>query len=129
MNLNVQLSKRETELVPYLISPRTKKEIANELYRSIRTIENHARNVYKKTEVNCKAGLALWFLINFIKQFNIPADALPKALVTFAFLGLFCSLEFKCKTDTSRATRTLRIEAMRSVRSRKDEYLPLFNVA
>ncbi|WP_062054053.1 LuxR C-terminal-related transcriptional regulator [Aquimarina longa] len=47
----LKLTKREKEIFLKLVKGWTVKEIANNLIRSIRTIEQHKKNIYKKLEV------------------------------------------------------------------------------
>lgn len=48
MKLNVELSRRETEVAHLLAWGASKKEVADILFISTRTVENTARNIYAK---------------------------------------------------------------------------------
>jgi len=51
------LTPREQEVFGYLSKGLTVKEIANEIVRSVRTVEQHKKNIYKKFGVNSLAQL------------------------------------------------------------------------
>lgn len=57
MKVTATLSERETQIVRQIADGKTKKEIANELQLSVRTIENHTRNAFKK--VGCRKSTEL----------------------------------------------------------------------
>lgn len=48
MKLNAKLSKRESQIAELLAWGASKKEVADKLFVSTRTIENTARNIYAK---------------------------------------------------------------------------------
>jgi DNA-binding CsgD family transcriptional regulator len=58
----VQLTKREKEVLYYLKKGHTYKEIAEELFISINTINKHVKNIYQKAGVNNRASLQAQFL-------------------------------------------------------------------
>jgi DNA-binding NarL/FixJ family response regulator len=49
MNLIAKLTSRETEIAELFAWGAAKKEVADRLNVSERTVENHARNIYEKT--------------------------------------------------------------------------------
>ena len=51
------LSKREKEILYLLFKENSNKEIANQLYISLRTVETHKRNIMEKTGAKNLAGL------------------------------------------------------------------------
>lgn len=51
MKLNVELSRRETEVAHLLAWGASKKEVADILFISTRTVENTARNIYAKVGI------------------------------------------------------------------------------
>ena len=53
----VPLSPREIEIVRLLGLGKSSKEIANELFISVRTVETHRRTINRKLEINSVAGL------------------------------------------------------------------------
>ncbi len=50
------LSPRETEILHHLVDGLTKKEIADKLFLSFHTIDNHLRNIYGKLQVQTRSG-------------------------------------------------------------------------
>jgi DNA-binding NarL/FixJ family response regulator len=54
---NVELSRREVEIVQLLCEGLSSKEIARHLHLSVKTIENHRYNIYRKCEVDSIATL------------------------------------------------------------------------
>ena len=64
MEVTATLSERETQVVKLIAEGKTKKEIANELQLSVRTIENHTRNSFKKTGCRKSTELVFWYLSN-----------------------------------------------------------------
>lgn len=68
------LSKRETEIAKLIAWGASKKEIANRLSISERTVENHARMIYSKVGVSKSNELSAWW---FCKQYNISKSESP----------------------------------------------------
>ena len=58
----IPLSKRETEVLMLICVEKTNREIANELFISIRTVESHKRNLLEKTGCKNIAGLVIYAL-------------------------------------------------------------------
>lgn len=50
------LSHREKEILHHLVDGLTKKEIADKLFLSFHTIDNHLRNIYGKLQVQTRSG-------------------------------------------------------------------------
>ena len=119
MNLNAQLTKRETEISRWIISGYAKKEIAGCLFISPRTVENTARNIYKKVNVGKATELCLWW---FAKHYNIPLSVSPlkRAIVAGLFLFLFIPFEFSTHRETLRSSR-VKISECRGRESRESE--------
>jgi DNA-binding CsgD family transcriptional regulator len=61
MNANVKLTKREAEIAELLAWGAAKKEVANTLYISTRTVENTARNIYEKIAIQKATELCVWW--------------------------------------------------------------------
>ncbi len=118
MNLNATLSKREIELVPYLISEKSKKQIADEICRSVLTVENHARNIYRKVGVTKGTGLCIWW---FVQRFKIPMDQLPKSMTALFFLMLFLPYEFSSRQVVIRSSKCKEAEVIRVRNNRRNE--------
>lgn len=56
------LSQREETVVEKISEGKTKKEIANELNLSVRTVENHTRKAFIKTGCRKSTELTTWWL-------------------------------------------------------------------
>ena len=83
------LTKRETEIAELLAWGATKKDVANRLFVSERTVENHTRNIYEKTGVTKINELSAWW---FCTTFNISFDLSPlkrSAIATFMLFFFF----------------------------------------
>lgn len=65
-NLNVTLTKRETEIIRMIANEMTNSEIAAELNISPRTVDTHRRNLLQKLDVKNTAGLVRYALQNDI---------------------------------------------------------------
>lgn len=74
MNISAQLTKREQQIAELIAWGATKKDVANKLFISERTAENHARNIYEKTGVTKANELSAWW---FCMRFNISFDLSP----------------------------------------------------
>lgn len=62
--LDVQLTKRETEIIKMIAEELTNGEIAEKLNISIRTVDTHRRNLLQKLDVKNTAGLVRYALQN-----------------------------------------------------------------
>lgn len=83
----VKLTKRESEIAELFAWGATKKDIANRLYISERTVENHARNIFEKTRCTKVNELSAWW---FCMTFHISFELSPfkrKVLALF-LLGI-----------------------------------------
>lgn len=69
-----ELTKRESEIAELFAWGASKKEVANRLFISERTVENHARNIYARSGVkksmNCARG-------GFAQPFTFPLTCHP----------------------------------------------------
>jgi len=60
------ITNREKEIIEFLLSGLSIKEISGKLDRSFKTVNNHIYNIYKKTDVSSKLEL-----LNLIKENSI----------------------------------------------------------
>lgn len=70
----VKLTKRESEIAELFAWGASKKDIANRLFISERTVENHTRNIYEKTRCAKVNELSAWW---FCTTFHISFDLSP----------------------------------------------------
>jgi DNA-binding NarL/FixJ family response regulator len=59
-DVNAELTPRELQVARLLAQGLRDWQIARELHRSVRTVEAHIRNAYRKTGTGSRARLALW---------------------------------------------------------------------
>lgn len=100
MNLSAILTDRQLQITHGLVIGMVHKEIAAELNRSPRTIENTIVNALKKIDGKKSADLIVWW---FVTHFSIPIESLPKSITAMIFLLLFFTA-----TNNERAARSSR---------------------
>ncbi|MEA5137892.1 response regulator transcription factor [Arcicella rigui] len=61
-SLRKRLTKRELEVVDYLLKGMSYKEIANKLFISYSTVNDHVKKIYSKLEINSKGELLALFI-------------------------------------------------------------------
>ena len=122
MNVNAELTRRERQISELVAWGASKKEIAEHLFVSERTVENHVRNIYEKVGCQKATELSAWW---FCTRFNISFSLSPIAnrLISIALLVIFTYGEIHetsqiVRTRTSVRVRTERVmsRARRSVR-------------
>lgn len=117
---SVKLTKRESEIAELFAWGASKKDIANRLYISERTVENHARNIYVK--IGCQKVNELsawWFCTNFHISFDL-SPLIRRAIATCLLVLVVFQMTFNSDTII-RAQRTqARTTRVRSAR-RKNE--------
>lgn len=112
--MKTELTIREREVAELLAWGAAKKEVADHLFISERTVENHTRNIYEKTGCSKVNELSAWWFCN---RFNISIQLSPlvKTIISVAFIGS-CLLalinpdseEFRIPTRTARTMRITR---------------------
>lgn len=115
------LTKRESEIAELFAWGASKKDVANRLFISERTVENHARNIYAKVGCQKINELCAWW---FCTTFHISFDLSPLKRKTIAgvFLMLLTPQVFAiehqdyCRTmrTSTRTTRTIRARRSRN---------------
>lgn len=111
------LTKRESQIAEMIAWGAAKKEIADQLFISERTVENTARAIYDKTGVSKANELSAWW---FCTRFNISFTLSPlkRQFIAIVFLGIIAVIEFQSPANLfARRTRT----ETRNSRSRKNE--------
>lgn len=114
MRLNAELSPREGEIAELLAWGASKKEVADRLFISARTVENTARNIYQKLGIQKATELCVWW---FCTKCGVPVslDPLKRAFIAIILLFAFVPREFVCFDDnftprTPRTARTTRVQ-------------------
>lgn len=123
MRLKAALSPRETEIAELLAWGASKKEVADRLFISARTVENTARNIYQKIGIQKATELCVWW---FCTKCGVPVslDPLKRAFIAVILLVAFLPRELVCFDDTftPRAERTARtVRVQRPGRRSEDE--------
>lgn len=114
MNILAKLTKRESEIAELFAWGATKKDVANRLFISERTVENHARNIFYKTGCTKINELSAWW---FCTTFHISFDLSPlkQRIIALCFLALVLPQVFWNNDNMVRvfrsktATRTCRV--------------------
>jgi DNA-binding CsgD family transcriptional regulator len=88
MNKNVKLTKREAEIAELLAWGAAKKEVADTLYISTRTVENTARNIYEKINIQKATELCVWW---FCTHCGVSFDLSPvkRAIISLIIIIAF----------------------------------------
>lgn len=117
MRFDVKLTKRETQVAELLAWGAEKKRVAEKLFISVHTVENTARNIYSKLEIQKATELCVWW---FCTRFDIPASLSPlrKALVSVLLIALLGVYEY-CGYDIVRTSGRQAERVLRVVRNTK----------
>lgn len=123
MRLKAELTPREGEIAELLAWGASKKEIADRLFISARTVENTARNIYAKIGIQKATELCVWW---FCTKCGVPVslDPLKRAFIATTLLLVVGFHEFNDHNDDTyllRATRTAATRVARAGRRVKDE--------
>lgn len=118
MNDAVKLTKRESEIAELFAWGASKKDIANRLFISERTVENHARSIYDKTRCTKVNELSAWW---FCTTFHISFDLSPlkqKVIAMFLLVLLIPQLwsndnVIMARNARTTTTRTCRVRGRR----------------
>ena len=104
MKLQAELTKRENQVAELLAWGAAKKEVAEKLFISTRTVENTARSIYAKTGVQKATELCVWW---FCKKCGVPPslDPLKRAFYALVLLAIFIPRELTANGDLFRAGR------------------------
>lgn len=108
MNLHALLSKRESQVAELLAWGASKKEVANRLFVSTRTVENTARNIYAKLGIQKATELCVWW---FCSKCGVPVslDPLKRAFTAVILLVALLPRELSGNGDIYRIGRSIRI--------------------
>lgn len=124
-----ELTKRESEIAELFAWGASKKDVANRLFISERTVENHARNIYAKVGCQKINELCAWW---FCTTFHISFDLSPlkRKVIVGMFLTLLAPQVFAL--DHNDFCRRIRVEnrtirVVRARRSRNESELDFIN--
>lgn len=113
------LTKRENEVTKLIAWGATKKEVAQKLFISERTVENHARSIYEKTGCTKANELSAWW---FCKTFGISFDLSPikRSIASALLLMVLLPSQLLSHQDVYRTFRSNRVECRTARRVRRD---------
>jgi len=109
MNTAAKLTPREREIAELLAWGAAKKEVAAHLFISTRTVENTARNIYAKLQIQKATELTVWwFCTSFHVSFNL--SPLKRQVLAIIMLVILIPSEIFANTYFYRLGRANRIE-------------------
>lgn len=119
MNATATLTRRENQIAELIAWGATKKEIANKLFISERTVENTARSIYEKAGVTKSNELSAWW---FCTRFHISFDLSPikRKIVAFMLLVLLMPHEIVLSQNIYRKTKQTEFRTISRTRARKE---------
>jgi DNA-binding CsgD family transcriptional regulator len=117
MNIIANLTSRETEIAELFAWGASKREVADHLNVSERTVENHARNIYVKIGCGKVNELSAWW---FCTRFNISFELSPlkRKIVSLCMLFILMPQIYGNCDVMIRHTRT-KTSTIRNCRSRR----------
>ena len=116
MNPAAVLTARESEIAELIAWGASKKRVSSDLFIAERTVENHARSIYEKTDCHTVGELSAWW---FCTHFNISFDlsplkraALALAMAVYIFCGEIWG-DFECRLQSRTNARVVRTSGRR----------------
>ena len=118
MRVSAKLTPRETEVAELLAWGLCKKEVADRLYISPRTVENTTRNIYEKADIQKATELCVWW---FCTRCGVSFDLSPikRQLLSVAFLLMLFPQISQHNEDVVRTFRTPRTQNTRTAGTRQ----------
>lgn len=127
LNLRAVLTRREQQIAELLAWGAAKKEVADLLKISPRTVENTARHIYEKIGIQKATELCVyWFCAKC--GVSPSKDPLKRAFIALALLFILLPSEHQPRRDDQTAMRPARTTRVvtRTIRGRRSEDI-LFN--
>ncbi|MDD4698194.1 MAG: helix-turn-helix transcriptional regulator [Fermentimonas sp.] len=121
MNAGAKLTRRETQVGKLIAWGACKKTVADRLFISVHTVENHVRNIFEKTECRSVNEFSAWY---FCTHFGISMELSPlKNIVAMCLIIIYISGDIMQSTDifTSRSRRNSNLTERLRSRNRRDE--------
>jgi DNA-binding CsgD family transcriptional regulator len=105
------LTKREKQIAELFAWGATKKDVANRLFISENTVQNHAANIFKKIGVTKINELSAWW---FCTRYNISFDLSPikRQVVALILLVVAMPSMFSGRNLIRSERSTVRVERM-----------------
>jgi len=121
MNAEAKLTRRETQVGKLIAWGACKKTVADRLYISVHTVENHVRNIFEKTECRSVNEFSAWY---FCKNYGISMELSPlRNVIAILLLSVYLYGDISNTLDQFTRLRTHRttiVERSR-MRSRRDD--------
>ena len=130
MNATVHLSKQESKVAELLSWGADKKQIADRLFVSVKTVDNHCQHIFEKLGIHKTTELSVWW---FCTHFGISFDLSPllRRTIALCLLSIFTYGELVEHIDFFRRSRSkteeIRETARRNRRMDEDAELLVFN--
>jgi DNA-binding CsgD family transcriptional regulator len=121
MNAGAKLTRRETQVGRLIAWGACKKTVADRLFISVHTVENHVRNIFEKTECRSVNEFSAWY---FCTHFGISMELSPlKNIVAICLIIIYMSGDIMQSTDifTGRSRRNTNLTERLRSRNRRDE--------
>lgn len=123
MRAEAGLTQRETQIAGLLAWGAAKKEVADRLSISPRTVENTARNIYSKIGIQKATELCVWW---FCTHCGVSFDLSPikRTIIACFFLAIILPREMYAQGDTYRLFRSRKVAERTVTRrtGRRQEY-------
>lgn len=113
-----ELTKRESEIAELFAWGASKKDVANRLFISERTVENHARNIYAKIGCQKINELCAWW---FCTTFHISFNLSPLKRNVLAIVMLLILTPQIIGLDNQDYCRMVRVRTTRVIRARRSQ--------
>ncbi len=125
MNTEAKLTRRETQIAELLAWGAAKKEVAEHLSISTRTVENTARNIYIKIGIQKATELCVWY---FCTKHGVNISLNPlKRTIAIIFIAIILPYEV-AGNDVLRTFRSRRIPRTETRARRREEDINTFTV-
>lgn len=105
MNADARLTPRETQVAELLAWGAAKKEVADRLFISTRTVENTARNIYEKIGIQKATELCVWWFCTHCGV-SFELNPLKRGIIAAFLLMIILPYEFLGKNDILRTFRS-----------------------
>lgn len=120
MKKEAELSPRETEVAELLAWGAAKKEVADQLFISVRTVENTARSIYEKIGIQKATELCVWW---FCTHCGVSFDLSPikRKIISIALLLITLPQIGDFNDDVVRLFRTQRVQKTQTARANRGQ--------
>lgn len=121
MNADAKLTRREAQVAKLIAWGACKKTVADRLFISVHTVENHVRNIFEKTECRSVNEFSAWY---FCKNYGISMELSPlRNLMAIFLLLIYLSGDISNSFDQFTRIRSNRNTTIvvRNRRMRRDD--------